>query len=97
MKKYQLIVMSFDGDYHREAPCFEIIDKAWEYCNDLGSKWFFYPFCFVVSGNKVVDAYPLGDRFIGRFLKTIKHEFKHYSEKDELQNADPESFALAMA
>lgn len=97
MKKYQVIVMSFDGDYQRELPCFDSIENAWDYCNNMGSKWFFYPFCFIVSGNKIVDSYPLGKRFKGRFLKTVKREFKNYSEKDELQNADPEQFAFAMA
>jgi hypothetical protein len=48
--KYQVICMAFDGEYKREAPMFDEIEDAWEYANDLGSKWYFYPFSFVVAG-----------------------------------------------
>jgi len=44
---YKIICMSFDGDYQTEKPEFDTIEEAWEYSNDLGSKWYFYPFHFV--------------------------------------------------
>ena len=32
--------MSFDGETKTERPIFETEDQAWEYANDLGSKWY---------------------------------------------------------
>ncbi|MFA6309576.1 MAG: hypothetical protein WC677_07585 [Clostridia bacterium] len=58
---YKLICMSFDGEYKTEdnrGKGFKTVDEAWEWSDDMGSKWFFYPFQFVVSvsGKTVVEA-----------------------------------------
>lgn len=54
----KLILMSFDGEYQTEKPKFPTAQKAWEYADNLGSKWFFYPFAFVVDNNvkTIVDT-----------------------------------------
>ena len=96
MKKYQLICMSFDGDFKRETPKFEYVDETWEYSNDLGSKWFFYPFHFVVSGNKIIQCgHPMLDFTEGKKLPTIARLFKEQSTKEFTQNMDAEEYAFS--
>jgi hypothetical protein len=94
MKKYKLICMSFGGDYVTEHPVFETIDKAWEYSNDLGSKWYFYPFHFVVteSGKTVRDMVKPLKQFKDMRIKTVKKMFKNASEREEAQGMDLEEF-----
>jgi hypothetical protein len=94
MKKYQLIVMSFDGEYKREFHDFETIDKAWQYSNDMGSRWYFYPFHFVTteSGKTIASAPDGFENLIGERVKYIQKCFKAASEKPENQDADAESY-----
>ena len=84
--------MSFDGEYKRESPKFEEVDGAWEYSGDLGSKWYFYPFHFVVSGNKVVDTPQWFDWAVNRRIDTVTSVFKHVSDMEHMQNADIDTF-----
>ena len=90
--KYNLICMAFDGDYVIERPEFESIDKAWEYSNDLGSKWYFYPFHFVIVNKTIRDTPDNLEYFINKRIKTISRIFKQLSAKDELQGADVDQF-----
>ena len=95
--KFQIICMSFDGDYQREQPEFETIEDAWEYACDLGSKWYFYPFCFVVSCNTIRAAsFPLEHWTIGRRIKTIARFFEAASKRPETQNMEADEFAFAV-
>ena len=63
---FKLLVMSFDGATQLENPDFKTVDDAWEHSNNLGSRWFFYPFHFVVtaSGKTIKDTPNLLKRFI---------------------------------
>lgn len=85
MKDYRLICMSFDGEYVTDSH-HNTIEDACETSADMGSKWFFYPFHFILSGNKVVetgqglirmkDNKPyLELMFKGRFFDTVKKAF----------------------
>src|SRR3990167_2979868 len=96
---YKLICMSFDGDYQRERPEFETVQAAWEYSNDLGSKWFFYPFHFVVSasGKTVVDAPDILKHFCGMRVATIAKRFAEMSKRDDMAGADIYEFAFAVS
>lgn len=94
MKHYQIICMSFDGDYQRERPEFETIDDAWEYSNDLGSKWFFYPFHFVVSGNTIADAPEPMEKLKRKQIKTVKKLFQQLSEEPEMQGVEADEFVF---
>jgi hypothetical protein len=96
MKKYQIICMSFDGEYQRERPTFETIDDAWEYGNDLGSKWFFYPFYFVVSGETIRSTGQFLEHLEGMRIKTVQKIFKAHSENPEMENTDTEKFAITL-
>jgi hypothetical protein len=91
---YQLILMSFNGEYQTEHPEFETIEKAWDYENDLGSKWYYYPFPFVISGNTIRGAGYMMEWTIGRKVKTIQKIFKAFSEKEECLNMGVEEFAF---
>jgi hypothetical protein len=94
--KYQLICMGFDGEYQRERPEFETIDDAWEYSNDLGSKWFFYPFHFVVRGETIRGAGQFLEYLEGLRIKTVQKIFLKHSKDPEMENADTEQFAVTL-
>lgn len=97
--RYQVVCMAFDGEYKRERPEFDTIEDAWNYLNDIGSKWFFYPFCFVVSGNfvrSVPDYPPVFEMFMNRKISTVSNVFKCHAQKPEMQRADIEKFAWSL-
>ena len=98
MEKYKLAVMTFDGDIQIERPEFESIDEAWDYSSDLGSKWFFYPFHFVVSesGKTIKESPELLEHLTGLRTKTVRKHFKAISELPELANAGIDEFMFAL-
>ena len=57
-KQYQLILFSLDGGYVIEATKFNSIDEAWEFENNMGSRWFFYPYPYIIEegGKKIVSS-----------------------------------------
>lgn len=81
MKQYKLCCLSFDGDTQIERPIFDSAADAWEYENDLGSKWFFYPFHFLItpSHSTVVDTCYEMDAAKGKRLKTVQKAFEFCS------------------
>ena len=94
MPKYKLILMSFDGEYQTERPLFDTVDEAWEYENDLGSKWFFYPFPFVVteSGLTIAESCD-GFKFLnGKRVKTVERLFKEISVLPEMEGVDADDY-----
>lgn len=98
MKNYQLICMSFDGEYVKEFHNFESIQDAWSYSNDMGSRWYFYPFHFVVteSGKTIVDT-PYGfENLKGERVKYVSKCFKAASEKPENEGASVEGWEFAV-
>ncbi len=91
--KYELICMSFDGEYQVERPTFDTLDEVANYANDLGSKWYFYPFTFAVtaSAKTIADSvFPL-DWAKGKRVKTVARIFKAASEKPENQNMNTQT------
>ena len=88
-----LIVMSFDGETKTEGRGFPTIKDAWERSNDMGSRWYFYPFHFVTSesGKTVADAPDSLSWAIGRRVKTVQRIFAEH-----MQDADCERFALTL-
>jgi hypothetical protein len=90
MSKYKLILMSFDGEYVTERPLFDTVDDAWEYENDLGSKWFFYPFPFVVteSGLTIVGCPEDMGCFYGKRVATVEKLFKKVQAMPETEGMD---------
>lgn len=94
----KLICMAFDGAFVTERGPFDTTEKAWEHANDMGSRWFFYPFHFVVtdSGKTIVDAPEPLEHFIGKRTATVQKILAKLSKREELQSADPERFAFAI-
>jgi hypothetical protein len=98
MKKYKLAVMAFDGDIQIERPEFNTIAETWDYSNDMGSKWYFYPFHFVVtaSGKTIKESPELLEHLTGLRTKTVRKHFKKISELPELANVGIEEFMLSL-
>jgi len=90
--KNQVICMSFDGEFKRERPEFESIEDAWEYANDLGSKWYFYPFYFVVRGQTIRAAGYGLEVMENRRIKTVAGIFNAASKQPEAEDMDVDSF-----
>lgn len=86
--------MSFDGEFKIERPEFNSIEAAWEYSNDLGSKWVFYPFHFVVteSGKTVRDCPEDLETFNNLRVKTVAEIFNRTSKIDAAQGVSLEKF-----
>ena len=93
---YQLICMAFDGEYQTEKPKFESIDDAWEYSNDLGSKWYFYPFHFVIENATIKDTPFNLEFFKGKLIAKVVKDFNQLSKKDEMKNSDPDDFMMGL-
>lgn len=92
---YQLIVMSFDGDYQTEREEFENVDDAWSYAGDLGSKWYFYPFHFVANqAGEVVGAPEIMQHLEGMTIEDLAEHFKAVSEEVGAKELDAEAYAF---
>lgn len=96
MKRYNVICMSFDGEFKRERPMFDDIEKAWEYSSNLGSKWYFYPFHFVATEKTIIDSPEPLEWIRGKRIKTIQKIFNQHSQKDITQGMDVETFMLTI-
>jgi len=98
MAKYKLMCMSFDGDYVIERELFDSINNAWSYSNDLGSKWFFYPFHFVVTeSEKTIAGSFDGVHFNGLRVKTVTKIFEKLSKLPENENCDVDDFVFQLS
>lgn len=89
-KSYSLICMSFEGDYIVERPEFDTIEKAWKHSEDIGSRWFFYPFHFVVTSSlkTIADSFDGFSEVKGRKLKTVVDMFNKLSIDREGESLD---------
>ena len=94
--KYQLICMSFDGEYKREPYEFDTIQDTWEYSQNIGSRWYFYPFHFVVRGQTVRDGGMGVEHLINKRIKTVARHFKEVSEGPEMEDCNAEEFWFAL-
>jgi hypothetical protein len=96
MKKYQLIVMSFDGEYKREFHDFATIEAAWEYSNGMGSRWYFFPFHFVTteSGKTIADAPHPFENLIGERVNYIQKIFNSASKRTDTQDMGVDEYAF---
>ena len=95
---FKLICMSFDGEYQVERPTFDSLEAVAEYDNDLGSKWYFYPFHFAASatGKTIKGSFFPLEWLEGKRVSTVARIFKAFSAKPENANMDSEQFAFAI-
>lgn len=74
------MLVANDGEKIFEKQTFNSIDEAWQYSNDMGSKWIFYSNHFVVTDSmkSIVSTSDNFNKFIGKRVSTLIKEFKHY-------------------
>ena len=100
-KNIKLVLMSFDGEYVIDS-YHKTKEGAINAAENLGSKWLFYPFCFICSSSKIIDAFGslvrMSDNesvlkliFAGRKLTTAKKEFNKLFK--ELERSEDENYA----
>ena len=94
----KIMCMAFDGDTILERPEFCEESEAWEYANDLGSKWYFYPFVFVVtaSGKTIKAASEFLEWTVGMRVSTVSKIFEKHSKNPKMQGADCETFIFSI-
>ena len=93
----KLICMTFDGEWVKEGE-FGTVEKAWEHASDLGSKWFFLPFPFVLtaSGKSIADS-PDGMRYFnGKRLSTVEKFFNRVSLLDYTEGMGVDEFCSVL-
>jgi hypothetical protein len=85
--------MSFNGDYVTEGT-FNSIQEAWERSEDMGSRWYFYPFHFVTTeSGKTVRATPeLLEHLNGVRVREVARHFASVAATPEAANANVEQF-----
>lgn len=107
MAKCFLLCMAFDGEYvierevwnkdgEKQSPGpFLSHDDANEHSNNMGSKWFFYPFHFLISeSEKTITSAPDNMQYlVNERIATVAKLFKEISERPEMKDATVEYFA----
>lgn len=96
--KYKVMVMAFDGDIKIERPEFDTVDDAAGYANNLGSKWWFFPFEFIITETEktVVKAPDRLEFLEDKRIKTVQKLFNQIATDPEMEGADVDEFVLAL-
>ena len=83
MKNYQALLISTDGkdyvlDFHNQ----NTVNDVWDKIADMGSKWFFYPLCFVITDDNTAIRSKV-DILRKRIIDTPEHfeEYKNVTVK----------------
>lgn len=81
-----LICMADDGEYVCELKN-STYDECVEHSADMGSRWIFYPYHFIVSdsGKTIIEPPDTLDVFKGKRLSTVVKAFKYFTLGDQLQ------------
>lgn len=94
--KYELICMTFNGDFVKDFT--GTIEECKNISTDMGSKWYFYPFHFIITkkgtvmnaGGSLVNTktkeYYMDRLFLKRNIKTIQKKFKEAQKFLESEN-----------
>ena len=84
INKYQAVLFHPQGDHvtdfrHMETDHNDIglqIEEVWDRINDMGSRWIFYPICFVGTSKTIVSG-PDGLEFLfGKRITTVQKFFE---------------------
>jgi hypothetical protein len=97
-KTFDLYVMNFDGELQLDSR-HKTIEEAQETSSNLGSKWFFYPWCFVSVNKTIKEFYgmfcntktgePTMNRILqGKRIKTAQKMFLSLSKGTEGYTAE---------
>lgn len=79
----KIMLMADDGEYVIDNSIHDTIDDAWEYASDFGSKWFFFPYVFIINDAKITVMAGCDhlEHLNGKRIKTVQKLFKaHYDE-----------------
>ena len=98
MENYKLMFMSFDGETVNDS-VHESIESAIEAIDNIGSKWYFYPYCLITKNQTVKEIFGslvnmqtgescLNERFGNKRIKTVKKAFNEASKKTEAVGLD---------
>jgi hypothetical protein len=80
--KYQAVLFAPDGDYVTDFHGRNTIEEVWEEIADMGSRWFFYPFCCVGTDKTIVAIWDgCIDPLKGKRVKTVSKFFKKYEQE----------------
>ena len=90
---YKLICMAFDGAWVSEGE-FPTVQQAWQRADGLGSKWYFYPFPFVLtgSGKSIADSPDCMEIFNGKRFTTVLNFFNRVCKMEEAQGLGVDEF-----
>jgi hypothetical protein len=101
--KYNLICMSFDGDYIKDFT--GSIEECQNVSGDMGSKWYFYPFHFIITdkgtvmetGCGLIDLKTkesfLSKLFKNRKIRTVQNVFKKLYKHCDLNDLSLDGYA----
>lgn len=99
----RLVCVTFCGAHVTEG-YFESISAAWDRSIDMGSRWYFYPFHFVlkdligVSGDSVVVSAPdCLKHYEGRDFREVQEVFKTLAAEPANAKATVEEFTFELA
>jgi hypothetical protein len=84
MTEYKAVLIAPDGDWVTDFRECESIDEVYDRLNDMGSRWFFYPFHGVIidhgglttSRQRLVSVAPPLEEFKGKTVKTLSKYLK---------------------
>ncbi len=80
--KYKAILFNPDGSYVTDYSNGSSIEDIWSLIADQGSKWIFYPICFVATDKTIVGV-PEGAEIVkNKRIKTVQNLLKRAWKED---------------
>jgi hypothetical protein len=77
------LLVALDGAHQIDARNCDTIQECWEEIDDMGSRWFFYPVCFVMNENtKKISGTPEPNFIFKRCKGMTMAEAKEYVKKN---------------
>lgn len=94
--KYKALLFHPDGDYVTDFRDRDTIEEVWDEIADMGSRWFFYPLCFVATDKTIADAPDQLRGMKGKRISTIQKYFRDTwkGRADEISETINEGFPL---
>ena len=98
--------MAHDGKWQVEHnifsddKLFDSVEDAWKHSNDMGSRWFFFPYHFVVNStlSTVVESPCDPLNFLARKrIKKVQKMFKKASEYPDAEGMEVDEFMFFLA
>lgn len=73
----KILCMADDGEFVIDNSIHNTIDDAWDYANDFGSKWVFYPYVFIINDAEltIMAGCDNLDYLKSKRIKTVKKLF----------------------